>query len=64
MAYLHGARGSGLMFGRGSELDLTLCSNTANTDKSNDRRSVSGTVVALSGPAVGWASSCVTLSTT
>ena len=50
---------------RGSGLDLTAYSDADYTDKSNDRRSVSGTLITLGGAAVSWASStqrCVTLS--
>ena len=56
----------GLTFVRGSGLDLTAHSDADYADKSNDRRSVSGTVITLGGPAASWASStqrCVTLST-
>ena len=66
MAYLHGTRGMGLTFVRGSGLNLTACNDAGYADKSNDRRSVSGTVITLGGAAVSWASStqrCVTLST-
>ena len=66
MAYLHGTRGMGLMFVRGSGLDLTAYSDAVYADKSNDRRSVSGTIITLGGAAVSWVSStqgCVTLST-
>ena len=52
---------------RGSGLDLTAYSDADCTDRSNDRRSVSRTVITLRGAAVCWASSsqrCVTLSTT
>ena len=47
-------------------MDLTAYSDVDYADKSNDRRSVSGTVITLEGTAVSWASStqrCVTLST-
>ena len=66
MAYLHGTRGMGLTFVRGSGLDLTAYSDADYADKSNDRRSVSWTVITLGGAAVSWASRtqrCVTLST-
>ena len=66
MAYLHGTRGMGLTFVSGSGLDLTAYSDADYADKSNDRRSVSGTVITLEGAAVSWASStqrCGTLST-
>ena len=66
MAYLHGTRGTGLTFARGSGLDLTAYSDADYADKSNDWRSASGTVIILGGAAVSWASStqrCVTLST-
>ena len=66
MAYLHGTRGMGLTLERGLGLDLTAYSEADYADKSNDRRSVSGTVITLGGAAVSWASStqrCVTLST-
>ena len=56
----------GLTFVRGSGLDLTACSDADDADKSSDRRSVSGTVIALGCVAMGWASSTqrgVTLST-
>ena len=65
MAYLHATRGMGLTFVRGSGLDLTAYSDADYADKSNDRRSVSGTVITLEGAAVSWASStkrCVALS--
>ena len=65
-AYLHASRGMGLTFARGSELDLTAYSDADYTDKSNDMRSVPGTVINLGGDTVSWASSmqrCVTLST-
>ena len=41
----------------GSGLDLTAYSDADYADESNDRRSVSGVVVALGGAAVSWASS-------
>ena len=68
MAYLHGTRGMGLTFVRGSGLDLAAYSDADYADKSNDRRSVSGTVNTLGGAAVSWASfnstqRCATLST-
>ena len=66
MAYLHGTRGMGTTFVRGSGLDLTAYSDAVYADKSNDRRSVSGTVITLGGAAVSRASSTqryVTLST-
>ena len=47
MAYLHGTRGMGLNFVRGSGLDLTAYSDADYAAKSNDRRSVSGTVITL-----------------
>ena len=56
----------GLNFVRSSGLDLAAYSDADYADKSNDRRSVSGTVIILRGAAVRWASStqrCVTLST-
>ena len=55
-----------LTFARGSGLDLTAYSDADYADKSNDRRSVSGTVITLEGAAVSWGSSTqrfVTLST-
>ena len=67
MAYLHGTMGMALTFVRGSGLDLIAYSSDADyADKSNDRRSVSGTVITFGGATVSWASStqrCVTLST-
>ena len=51
-AYLHGTRGMGLTFVRGSGLDLKAYSAAVYADKSNDRRSVSGTVISLGGAAV------------
>ena len=66
MAYLHGTRGNGLTFGRGLELDLTSYSGGDYADKSNDSRSVSGTVITLRGAFVSWARStqkCVPSST-
>ena len=51
---------------RGSGLDLTAHRDADYADKSNDKRSVSGTVITLRGAAVSWVSStqrCVTLST-
>ena len=66
MAYLHGTRGMGLTFARGSGLNLTAYSDADYAEKSNERRSVSGTVITLGAAAVRWASStqmCVTLST-
>ena len=59
-------KGMGLTFVRGSGLHLTTYSDADYADKSNDRHSVSGTVITLGGAAVSWASStqrCVTLST-
>ena len=56
----------GLTFVRGSGLDLTANCNADYAEKSNDRRSVSGTVITWGSAAVSWASStqrCVTLST-
>ena len=49
MAYLHGTRGTGLTFVRGSGLDLTAYSDADYADKFNDRRLVSGTVITLGG---------------
>ena len=66
MPYLHGTRGMGLAFTRGSRLDLTAYSDADYADKSNHRRSVSGTAITLGGAAVSRASStqrCGTLST-
>ena len=66
IAYLHGTRGMGLTFVRGSALDLTAYSDADYADKSNDRRWMSGTVITLGGAAVSWTSStqrCVALST-
>ena len=54
----------GLTFVRSSELDLTAYSNPDYLDKSNDRGSVSGTVITLEGATFSWASStqsCVTM---
>ena len=51
---------------RASGLDLTACSDADYADKSNDRRSVSGTVITLGSAAVSWAGSTqrrITLST-
>ena len=59
-------KGYGFDFGKVFGMDLTAYSNAHYADKSNDRRSVWGTVITLGGAAVGWASSpqrCVTLST-
>ena len=56
----------GLTFVRGSGLGLTAYCHADYADKSNDRHSVSGTVITLGGAAVSWASSmqrCVRLST-
>ena len=67
MAYLRETRELGLTFVRGSGLDLTAYSDADYANESNDRRSVSGTVVTLGGAAVSWASStqrCMTMSTT
>lgn len=64
---LHGTSGLGLAFVKGSGLDYTACCDADDTDKSIDGRSVSGTVVALGGAAVVWASRTqrnVTLHTT
>ena len=44
-------------FVRGLGLDLSAYSDADYADKSNDRRSVSGTVITLGGAAVSWASS-------
>ena len=66
MVYLHGTKFMGLTFVRGSGLDLTAYNDGDSDNKSNDRRSVSGTVITLGGAAVSWASStqsCVALST-
>ena len=66
MAYLHGTTGVRLTFVKGSGLDLTAYGDADYADKSNDRSSVSGTVITLPGAAVSWASStqmCVPLST-
>ena len=66
MVYLHGTRGMGLAFVRGSGLDLTAYSDDNYADKSNDRSSVSGTEITLGDAAVSWASStqrCVIWST-
>ena len=52
MAYLHGTRGMKMIFVRGSGLDLTAYSDADYADKSNDKRSVSGTVITLGGAAV------------
>ena len=67
MAYLQETRGTGLTFVRGLRLDLTARSDADYADNSNDRRSISETVVTLAGASVSWASSTqrgVTLSTT
>ena len=67
ITYLHGSRGLGLTFVRSSRLGLTTSSDADYADESNDRRSVSGTVVTLGSTAVSWASRtqrCVVLSTT
>lgn len=64
--YLHGTRGVGLTFVRGSGFDLTVYGNADYAGKSDDRHSVSGTVMCLGDAAVSWASStktCDTLST-
>ena len=53
LAYLHGTRGLGLTFVRGSWLELTVDIDADYVDESNDRRSVSGTVVILEGAASG-----------
>ena len=56
----------GLTFVRASGLDLTAYSDANYVDKSNDRRSMSGTAITLGGAAVSWASStqsCTTLPT-
>ena len=56
----------GITFVTGSGLDLTAYSDADYADKSNDMRSVSGTVITLAGAAFSWASStqrCVTSST-
>ena len=66
MAHLHGTRGTGLTFRTRSEFDLTAYSDADYADKSDDGRSVAGTVITLGGAAVSWPSStqrCVTLST-
>ena len=67
LAYLHGIRFLRLTFVRGSGLNLTAYGDEADyADKSNDRRSVSGTVITLVGAAVSGESStqrCATLST-
>ena len=66
MSYLHGTRFMRLTFVRGSGLDLTAYGDADYADNSNDRRSVSGSVITLGGAAVSWASSTrrrVTLST-
>ena len=52
MAYLHETRGMGITFVTGSGLDLTAHSDADYADKSNDRRSVSGTVFTLGCAAV------------
>lgn len=43
VAYLHGTRGVGLTFARGSGLDSTAYSDADYADKSYERRSASGT---------------------
>ena len=57
MAYLYGTRVMGLSFVRGSGLDLTAYNDADYADKSNNRRSVSGTVITMEGAAVSWACS-------
>ena len=52
MAYLHGTRGMGLTFVRGSGLDLTAFSYTDYADKSDDRCLLTWTVITLEGAAV------------
>ena len=47
----------GLSFVRGSGLDLTAYNDADYADKSNNRRSVSGTVITMEGAAVSWACS-------
>ena len=66
MDYLHGTRFLGLTFVRGSGLDSTAYSDACYADKSNDKRSVSRTVIILGGAIVSRASStrrCGTFST-
>ena len=66
MVYLRGTRFSGSTFERGSGLKLNAYSEADYADKSNDRRSVSGTIIILRGADVSWAGSThrwVTLST-
>ena len=65
MAYLHGTGFLGLSFERGWGLYLTAYIGGDYAEKSNDRRSVLGTVITLGGAVVTWASSthmCATLS--
>lgn len=67
MVSLHGISSLGLTFVGGSGLDYTACCDADDTDTSIDMRSVSGTVVALGGAVVVWASRTqrnVTLPTT
>ena len=52
MVYLHRTRSMDLTFVRGSGLDLTAYSDADYADKSNDRRSVSGTVITLGDAAI------------
>ena len=47
MAYLHGSRGMGSTLVRGWGLELPAYNDADYAGKSNDRRSVSGTVVTL-----------------
>ena len=57
LVYLYGTGFIGLTFVRGSGLDLTTYSDANCAHRSNDRRSVSGTVVTQGSATVSWASS-------
>ena len=57
IAYLYGTNAVGFTFVRRSRLVLTTYSDADHADKSNDRRSVSTTVVAVGSAAVSWTSS-------
>ena len=65
--YLLGTKDLCLTFKRGSDLDLSVYTDSNYAEKADDRRSVSGVVVTLGNATVGWISSTqriVTLSTT
>lgn len=60
MAYLRRTRGLGPTFVRGSRSDLPVYSDADYTDKSSEKRSVSGMVGTLGGVVISWEEESIT----